>query len=63
MPLGAGRRLRCEIARENADVDSVGAQSTTGQGGEIMATTSGRKAEIGLWTVQVVLALLFAFAG
>jgi hypothetical protein len=28
-----------------------------------MATKSGRKVEIGLWTIQVVLALLFAFAG
>jgi uncharacterized membrane protein YphA (DoxX/SURF4 family) len=28
-----------------------------------MATKSGRKVEIGLWTVQTVLALLFAFAG
>jgi hypothetical protein len=27
-----------------------------------MATKSGRKVEIGLWTIQVVLALLFAFA-
>ena len=28
-----------------------------------MATKSGRKVEVGLWTVQVALALLFAFAG
>jgi hypothetical protein len=28
-----------------------------------MATKSGRKVEIGLWTIQTVLALLFAFAG
>lgn len=28
-----------------------------------MATKSGCKVEIGLWTIQVVLALLFAFAG
>ena len=28
-----------------------------------MATKSGRKVEIGLWTIQTLLALLFAFAG
>src|ERR1044071_7754222 len=60
---GRSRPADSQNVPEKPDVDSCAAQSTTGQGGEIMATKSGRKVEIGLWTIQVVLALLFAFAG